>query len=265
MKHWQLLMVAIVVFLSSCSSSPTVQFQDEKLERMQRLEESAAEYGVFLNIRGIYALNKDVVLLFGDLATRSESLRSVLLRSADGGKHWSEVMQSEMASDVIEIVFVENGEGWALVLWTVTGPGPAYLYHTTDWGENWQRLSELPLYGLGAQSYPVGLQFTNSRNGYIKILATSRMLDALSECCCIYETTDAGITWNETSNCFTIDDCRFNESTKFVAEDGSEWRVESQSDGTIQINRRLSSEDGWTIVSNIPARFEYLDGKIVEP
>ena len=199
---------------------------------MQWLEEAATEYGVSLNLWGIYALSKDVVFLFGSLNAGPGALRSVLLRSTDGGAHWSEVMHPETSSEVIEVVFVENGDGWALVLKTVEGPGPAYLYHTTDWGENWQRLSELPLYGLGAHSYPVGLQFTNSQHGYVKILATSRMLDALSEACCIYETKDAGITWNETSNCFTIDDCRFNESTEFVAEDGSEWRVESQPDAT---------------------------------
>jgi hypothetical protein len=172
---------------------------------------------------------------------------------------------SEQASYVIELVFGEDGQGWALVLWTVEGPGPAYLYHTTDWGENWQKLSELPLYGLGAHSYPVGLQFTDNQHGYIKIVATSKMLEALSEACCLYETTDAGMTWNETENCFTIDDCRFTQSTEFVAEDGSEWQVESQSEGTIQISRRLSPEDKWTIVSSIPARFEYLDGEIITP
>lgn len=263
MRHFHLLLVSAVL-LSSCSCSPTLRFLDERPKNMQWLEEVATEHGVYLNLWGIYALSEDVVLLFGGLYTGPGTLRSVLLRSIDGGSHWSEVMHPETASDVIEVVFVEGGEGWALVLWTVEGPGPAYLYHTTDWGQNWQRLSKLPLYGLGAHSYPVGLEFTDSRHGYVKILATSRMLGALSECCCLYETTDGGITWNETGNCFTIDDCRLNEVTESVAGDGSAWRVESQPDATIQVSRRLPSE-GWKVVSSIPVRFEYVDGEIVAP
>jgi len=256
MKHYLFLIVIIGFLLSSCNHSPTIQFQDERPEGMQWLEEAAAKYGISLNLWGIYALNRDVAFLFGGLRSGPGTLRSVLLRSDDGGQHWVEVMQTETASDVVEIMFAKNGEGWALVLWTVEGPGPAHLYYTDDYGESWRKLSDIPLDCCGAHSYPVDLQYNDNHNGSLKIFDTTSME------CCLYETADAGISWNKTSECSTIDWCRFDEQVEFVAEDRSEWRIDSQSDAIVEIYRRLSSADAWILVSSIPTHFEYADGKI---
>jgi hypothetical protein len=258
MIHY-LLIISAAVLLSFCSHSPTIRFQDEKAENMQGLEEAAAEYGLSLDLLGIYGLSKDVVFLFGGLVAGPVTLRSVLLRSNDGGQHWYEVMRPEAGSEIIEILFMENGNGWALVLWTIEGPGPAHLYYTDDYGESWRKLSDIPLDCCGPHSYPVGLQYKDNLNGSLRIF------DPNNEECCYYETADTGMTWKKTGECSTIDPCRSNKPVEFVAKDGSEWRIESRSDSAIEINRRLSPADAWIAVSSIPIQFKYIDGKITAP
>jgi hypothetical protein len=266
--------VAIVVFLSVFASAcnaypsphnlPIVQFIDFQIT--QWLEEQAMESGVELFPWGIYALNKDIVFLFGSLQVPARSIRSVLLRSNDEGKHWREVMQPETGSDVTELIFVEGGYGWALVLWTVEGAGPACLYHTTDHGASWQKLSDIPFFG--GHSATFDMQFFDKQHGQVRV----EILDGEAGCC-LLDSTDGGLTWEETSGCQSADECDFGWRNHITvwAQDASQWQLKVQSFDVprelrqIKISRRLPSEEMWALVSSIPVHFEYSNGQLVVP
>jgi hypothetical protein len=232
------------------------------------MEEQLMEFGAELSPWGIYALDKDIVFLFGRLQVLGGSVRSLLLRSDDGGKHWHEVMQPEKASDVTKLAFVEDGDGWALVMWTVEGPGPACLYHTTDYGESWQKLSDIPFPGDHSRTF--GMRFLDGQHGRVMV----EPLGGDEGSCCILETADGGLTWNETGDCYGADECGWSGLRRQVtiwAQDGSQWRLEVQSSDVsrdlrrVVLSRRLSPGDTWAVVSSIPVYFEYSNGQLVAP
>jgi hypothetical protein len=246
-------------FLSGCGRTPPIQFQDYQPDDMQWLTDEADQSGVTLRLTGIHALERNIVFLYGGLITEPGTLRSVLLRSTDGGRYWKEVMQPEAGSEITELVFIENEIGWAVALWMVEGPGRAYLYHTEDAGAHWQQVSEFPMYDLGGHSFPSGLQFSNAQQGTIRILSVLNMD------CCRYETEDGGLTWHKTDDCLSEEECLLETPSECSLEKMS-WKYGiSQPDSAIKISRRLSLDESWTEVSKIPLHYGYSQGKIVLP
>ena len=93
-------------------------------------------------------------------------MSSFLLRSTDGGLHWQEVMLRVPGSEVIQLTFIGEGEGWALVEWMSEGTGSAILYHTTNYGESWEELAKVPFFG--GHSATVDVRFLTSQHGQIR-------------------------------------------------------------------------------------------------
>ena len=257
----------VLSLLSACTSrsTPIVAFANEgiDLDGIQWMEEAAIRDGIEFDPWGIYAVDEGLAFLFGGLSVSPGTIRSVVLRSDDGGEHWCEVMESQQGSDVTEMVFVEDGLGWALVVWTVEGPGPARLYHTTDYGRNWQELSSIPY--PGGHSFTFDLQLFSNRQGQVRV---NRFME---EVYCLFNTTDGGLTWNETGDCCDDDECDFERRSQdtALAQDGSRWQFEVDSSDVerdlreIAVSRQLSHEDTWTVVSRIPVHFEYAEGQPV--
>jgi len=168
-------------------------------------------------------------------------------------------MRPEMGSEITELVFSPNQQGWAMALWTVEGPGRAYLYHSKDSGAHWQRVSEFPLVGLGGHSFPSGLQFQDTEQGSVHILSV------LTLACCRYETNDGGLTWHKTDDCLSEDECLLKRASECSLEKMS-WKIGvSQSESAIKISRRMSVDGYWREASRIPLHYGYAHGKILLP
>ena len=144
--------------------------------------------GLTFNIGGIYAINKDMAFIFGGLSVPRGTIGSLLLRSTDGGVHWKEVLNPINYNDITHVVFIDNGEGWAISTWTPEGNAGTRLWHTTDYGETWQESTGHPPSGYGIRVF-------DSKHMQVKFLDwwanpnTDRYM--------IWDSYDGGTTWAE--------------------------------------------------------------------
>ncbi len=270
----------IIIFLVSCgpvtpvipeaTPEPIIKFLPPNF-----LLGNANDYGVYLSV-GIFAINKDIAFLLGGIGEPSSGQQSTLLRSEDGGRHWLEVMNPQKGSSVVDFQMLETGEGWALVMWTVEGPGTPILFHTTDNGLTWTKLSEVPKPdGFGV---PAGMIFFDHKNGQMIMSVVGGLHDRLA----FITTTDGGLSWKETGSYIPpFDDYRlrasaitelytanlknFTQSTSL--DNSSQWKVELV-DKSIIIYRQLFENYSWSkweILSTLPQHFDYKDGQIIVP
>lgn len=241
---------------------------------IQWMESQADERGVTAGLHRISALSKNVAFLLGDINVSGGTLRSILLRTGDGGKHWIEVMNPVVGSSLQQVTFVDRGEGWALVMWTVEGPGLVTLYHTTDYGLTWCQWSEIPKWAWYGR--PITMQFTDNRHGQIDMvydmdLPPNNRIAHLT-------TADGGLTWKETSSFVpgngsqeaiataitTSCEGSTSDTSTSTGSDKSQWKTSDGSYETTQItiSRRLITENNWTVVSIIPKSLKYSVGHL---
>lgn len=268
-KWMKLLFAFSILVLAHCPSTgvnvPSLQFLNRRIEWYEALAERNKDTDVQLNLRldpwSIYALDENIVFLFGNLGVGAGWQQSILLRSSDGGVHWREVMTPEPASDVVQVTFVGGGHGWALVLRTVETPGPGgHLYHTADYGQTWQMQANIP--SLGSISYPVYIGFFDTQRGQISI----ETWDATGWGCCTLSSSDGGMTWRETGNCYLDGrDLGLTRRMTVSTRDGCQWRFEVQEGPQITLSRRLPSEYDFNTVGRIPMSVEYLGEQGIVP
>lgn len=242
-----------------------------------------------LKINAIYAIDKNTIFLGGflDFAKKGDALRSVLLRSVDGGRSWKEVMQTLRVHSVTHVVFLENGEGWILVQ-GVSPAGEAFsplIWHTTNYGETWQIKGNSFKYGT-YQS----LRFTDSNNGEMRIVCETNLCKD-NGYFSIITTKDSGTTWQERLYIANPYENETFWNEKLLAafrllpggyygsygicyaeecpglaygQDGSEWHAKySQDTMNLFVSRRLSLDDEWTTYV-LPACIEYRQGEMLD-
>ncbi|EPX55749.1 hypothetical protein D187_008310 [Cystobacter fuscus DSM 2262] len=149
------------------------------------LKAGAAEPGeeVSLTVNGIAvpARSEAGIYLFGKLSVSSHPLRALLLRSTDGGAHWSEVLPAEEHSEVLFVRFM-GCQGRALVGWSTEGPGRLTLFASSDCGATWRRRGRLPkaiwsewpeqMAWKDGQQGTVWLTDANEENAPVRAIAT---------------------------------------------------------------------------------------------
>jgi hypothetical protein len=253
-----------------------VQFLNTETGFLGGLEEVAATSGVDLGVSGIYALDKATAFLFGSMDVYGNTMFSIVLMTEDGGKHWTEVMPRIAGSSVLFVSFVEGGKGWALAMWTVEGPGAATLYHSTDYGRTWHKLSDVPKWAW--YGVPIRMEFYDEKRGQIDIVydvglpSTNRIA--------FLTTSDGGLSWQETGSYSLSAETSEGVATaeaiyqqnhaadpdQSTGRDGSSWKVRAGGEFPyVTVLRKLTTESDWSAVSLIPRTFKYQDGKILEP
>ncbi len=157
------------------------------------LRAGGAEPGatVTLEVSGLVAPSRAEagLYLLGRLATPASSLRALLLRSTDGGAHWTEVLPEEAHSEVLFVEFA-GCEGRALVGWSTEGPGALTLYASADCGATWKRRSTLPK--AVWSEWPVHMAWTGGRQGTVWL----RDVNAEEAPPRALTTVDGGRTWS---------------------------------------------------------------------
>jgi hypothetical protein len=215
----------------------------------------------------ILPIDKDTVFLYGDLRTAAASIGTFILRSEDAGRSWTETMDPVDGSTVSKIVF-SGRSGWALVMWTIEGPGDVSLYRSRDDGKSWKKVSDIPKPHYWG--WPDGFTFSDDRNGMVRMFYGDPAGPKI-EGLWVLKTADGGRTWHGTRKLSGAEyEKQRRQSSEaevlspdiFSAQDGSQWKVEEQSE-RIHILRRLPADESWTVICTTPAYFEVSDGKLV--
>ncbi|MCY1077565.1 WD40/YVTN/BNR-like repeat-containing protein [Archangium lansingense] len=191
------------------------------------LKAGAAEPGdeVILHVSGLAAPahEKAGLYLFGKLSVPSHPLRALLLRSTDGGAHWTEVLPDVEHSEVLFVEF-EGCQGRALVGWSTEGPGELKLLASSDCGATWKRRSTLPK--AVWSEWPEQMEWTDGQRG------TVWLSDANEENAPVraITTRDGGKTWSTPKQ--PPRQPPSATASESLGPTGVRWKVSSDEQGT---------------------------------
>jgi hypothetical protein len=153
------------------------------------IEHDLGDGCIDLNLE-VHALDAERAFLHGSLDAPWGTIRTVLLRTQDGGATWCEALPPVVGSAVTDLAFAGDGSAWVLALWQVEGPGTVLLYGSEDSGETWERRSEVPkrkFYGT-----PMRLDLSTHGRGTVELLYDTGSEDDGVE---LLGTRDGGRTW----------------------------------------------------------------------
>ncbi len=245
--------------LTACRTQPVLtdrivrastSFHEEHIEGDEWL--AGDDMGCRLRLE-LYALDKSTAFLYGSVNEPAFDIRSMLLRSEDGGVHWKEVMQPEHGSAVSEVFFLDFEHGWAIAMWTIEGAGPANLYRTVDAGRTWQKVAPLPA-APSPHSYPSYLDFDDYLRGSVCVHDVDR---DEGEDCCRYETDDGGVTWTATDDCR----CTGYWHRSELAGTLSDWELITIG-GMIRVCRWTPEMGKHVFISEFPEDYTYREGHL---
>ena len=279
----KLLVLLFAIILMSCNSSPLqikaplIQFEHpDILERMQD------GYSFDLNV-GIFAVNNNILFLFGSIGEFSNyPLQSTILRSEDSGLHWVEAMKPEQISRVLDFQMLESGQGWALMQVRNESVGAITLFHTTNFGKSWDKLSEIPKDTL--LGFPNFIHFANEQDGQVDIIYPYEHPSYITH----LSSYNGGQTWDETGRYYPkFDDYSSQSDITYAYTMSSEdysrslsldrrslWKLSSTND-KITIYRKLPKPENdasgfvtwqdWETITTLSLQLNYQNGMILLP
>jgi hypothetical protein len=275
-----------------------IQFTDRVI-RNEVIETQHVGKIVWLDPVGIFAIDKDLVYIFGAMS----EYRSILLRSENGGLTWKELDIYEpecvYGCKLTHVLFIANGEGWAVMEegGELARHAFIFIWHTHDYGNTWEEIYQ----GEKRDYYYdgiLGMEFIDSLHG--KMVWITGM-PPTGETLIIYNTTDGGRSWEKVYEqyiemytdpevfgaFFPTDKGGFygnhwrqeyegegsGNVDKATGFDGSQWEMEEEhsddfSETTLVINRwlrrQLISEEE-CIIYVMPTQFLYAEGLLALP
>ena len=220
----------------------------------------------------LYALNRNVAFISATLNnTRPHSYRPMFIRTADGGSSWKEVMQPSYGRKVIDVHFNNDTDGWALVMWSVEGPGDVTIFRTRNAGASWELMSEIPKSYSDGQ--PTDVYFHDADHGFVEMAYGAPPIEGQDvEYWELLETQDGGATWALAKK-MPLDDYRQEikktlyaskvQKDDDVGTDGTRWALEMDWPNYILRIRRFSeAEKQMKLVQTIKEPFLVNDGII---
>lgn len=192
--------------------------------------------------------------LYGVWGMGPGPLRSVMLRTTNGGKNWREVMQPVGSSEVWEIQFLNAKMGFALVLFTMEGPGPVSLFRTLDGGATWAEQGEVPK--SNHSDVPVRMNFSSKQKGELYLTCNA---GADEEYLMRQTTTNGGKTWKK-GPCLPADTFTLPHHDKQLPKDLTLWELTSQeTESEITLLRYRAIEQQKIPVATIHKKWKVVD------
>jgi hypothetical protein len=252
------------------SSAPTIEFLTDSfdLDGIGWMSEQADESGVDLDVSGLCAIDKDVAFLFGGVRVPAGTIRSFLLRTADGGRTWHEVMPAVLGSEVTHVAFTDDLHGWALALWTVEGPGTMLLSGSIDGGRTWRQLTEIQRSEGHAvpDGWPLTMTFVDASKGEIAIAydGESASVDDSSRLLETLVSDDGGSSWKMVRRETRTAPSEEAPPAKERGCNTTDWVLEEPSGGEQLITvRRFDSQRNRWLAMTLPRHFQYERGRVV--
>lgn len=199
------------------------------------LKAGAAEPGdeVTLHVSGLAAPARAEagLYLFGKLSVPSHPLRALLLRSTDGGAHWTEVLPAVEHSEVLFVEF-EGCQGRVLVGWSTEGPGELTLFASPDCGATWKHRRKLPK--AVWSEWPEQMEWTDGQRGTVWLSDVNEENAPVRA----ITTRDGGRTWSTAKQAPPIPPREPEDEARGPA--GVHWKVSSDD----QVTRVERQEPG---------------------
>lgn len=191
---------------------------------------------VRLSVASVAQLDAGTLLVGGSYES-IDPIRSVLLRSDDGGRSWRDTCVWLTGSVTSSIFVLDAHHAWAVVHGAVEGWSPPFVvFRTTDGGRTWQRSrQDLPL-GDENANLPLefGIRFASPDVGIAWLVGP--VGDQYH-----YLTTDGGMTWRLV----------YQSKIKGVLDDlpdSPQIDREHSADGVARIRARYAGEGGPHII-----------------
>lgn len=280
MKKFHLLFSLILVSCGAVTPIPTPQSPVLDFQSPTFIKKDVAKKeGLDLTV-GIFALNKNIVFLFGSMAAYDgeyQPLQTTLLRSEDGGAHWKELMTPISSASINKFVMLESGIGWALIYKPPINYEPLeyILYATVDYGASWNEISNIP---LSSENFPIALQmiFVDELHGHIDMLYEYGYLEFLT-------TNDGGVHWiqsgvfkpmfeGDVSSTKILDSYRILNTDigeSFSLDHSGVWKLDGRygdpATNVIVIRSQIFTDDGTLKIQEmvLPGHFDFIDGEII--
>jgi len=252
-----------VAVLAGCRSSPATRepqgfapvslfpLPDHQRGWAEDLEPSENRFA--LNLTGIHGVDAERAFVFGNIRVGGHVMRSVMLRTANGGLTWDEVLPPYDQSEVVEVDFV-GCTGFALVGWVEEGPGDLTLLGTQDCGERWELLSELPKSHWSG--WPLAMEFQDPFNGAVTLEYTD---DEAGRG--VLRTQDGGRTWTEVKVKAPKGEEKKGLERSSRTRDGFEWRLDEARTQDV-VKKRAGPKAPWTDAAVLPVRLRYTKGML---
>ena len=252
------------------SSAPAIEFFTTSFDLgdIGWMSEQADEYGVDLNVSGLRAIDKDVAFLFGDVRVAAGTIRSILLRTTDGGESWHEAMQPVPGSELTHVSFSDPQHGWALAQWAVESAGTILLFGSTDGGTTWRQLTQPHLSKAHAvpDGTPLSMKFTGALNGELELAhdSESPSIDDTQAEIEVLASNDGGVTWSrvrrETRQWSPVEAQAKQSDRGF---DNTDWEIDTRAAGEPISVRRFDREQNRWRVTTLPTHFRYQGGRVL--
>lgn len=205
------------------------------------------------------ALNQKTLFLQGCFNAVSP-FRSFLLRSDDGGLSWKEVLRPFYGNCAGDLTFVGDRLAWVIVEWSIEGPDDPKLFHSTDGGQNWRKITTLPK--RHHMDSPIRIEFFDAKRG---ILEMSEMNEKGEYDVGVLRTDNGGRAWRRVKKISQAEYDKKNgneaEPKFYTARDGSQWQVVSLHDCT-GILRRNSEKEEWRAISRLSVKYRHAKGRV---
>jgi hypothetical protein len=223
-----------------------------------------------LNLYGITAVDSGELFIYGFLESVFEGWRrSVILKSVDQGLSWNEVFEPIDNNFILFVSFIDENQGWLLCAWALETIDDLKLYKTSDGGESWTFVSEIPMWQWYGS--PTRMQFLTPDYGEMDIvyIGGAPGTDKIS----FLSTSDGGVTWSEKSilptvsqNVSVYDAYRRSIPSRFISfgTDESIWIVNDRrvSDSFYELQILMPFAAEWQSVSRIANDYTFNDGQV---